>query len=178
MYPLTHQSPAHPPRADAPPFTYPSRLIVHLLALRELPNSSYERLSQSSPFNFIVISRASLAISRTTLAISRILSYHPQTSAFAPAPPFPSPESPSVQQITFGTARLILSSITRDHLYISHVIHKSTFTPLCLPALSKVLRGQTEVFFVALHVPSWTKEVFPPPPRLTHPQLHANLILW
>ena len=178
MYHLTHQSPAHPPPPDAPPFTYPSRLIMHPLALRELPNSSYERLSQSSPFNFIVISRASLASSRTTLAISRKLSYHPHTSALAPAPPFPSPESPNVQQITFRTVRLILSSITRDRLYISHATHKSTFSPPCRPALSKVLRCQTEVFFVALHGPSWTKEVFPPPPRLTHQQLHANLILW
>ncbi len=150
MYRLTHQSPAHPPPLDAPLFICPSRLIMHLLALRELPNSSYERLSQSSPFNFIVISRTSLAISHTTLAISRRLSYRPHTSAFAPAPPFPSPESPNVQQITFGTVRLILSSITRDRLYISHATHMSTFTPPCRPALSKALRGQTKVVFVAL----------------------------
>ena len=121
---------------------------MYLPAKRQHRNSTDKRQKKPVP-----------QFSRDLSYISRNLSFYAHTSAPAPVQPLPSRKSPRVLKFPLKTVRFILSSITRNLLYISHSTPISTITPPHRPSLIMAFR-EKKVFFVALRGPSWTKKGF------------------
>ena len=116
---------------------------MYLPAKRQHRNSTDKRQKKPVP-----------QFSRDLSYISRNLSFYAHTSAPAPVQPLPSRKSPRVLKFPLKTVRFILSSITRNLLYISHSTPISTITPPHRPSLIMAFR-EKKVFFVALRGPSW-----------------------